>query len=505
MPQTEYQSRFAKGKLRLRLHNFNNSLKKWLLILVVKSEWFVNKYQIYDHFTLQHNEEDWLSQKESRIPYTDINLEQIHFYDVIEIDSINRKSLERFRNLVAKTKMEGISNNSDAVKKYRSFKDKMDIISTGSLLTLSFRNNRNKFNDYLQYVAITYIKTTESYVMIRVKVTASELFLSKFKEIISAKVVSRGIVHFKSYWHILTRIKFIDHESFGTTSLSRGLDNLFYDMQYQVHHNILKYIGGSFSRSIHLQKIPSMYYFEIDNLENFYRDKQLQVLFPRNFEGPFFSSDGKVQIFLNEFEKQNRNSLRIVKEIQIDETQKDSHKSKQNIHMHFLLDSFAFPCAFSAKLNFQLEELNRLKREIYDFSEHISDKQSMYIFYFFTINRKYVRLKIRLTRFITSMKRFEAEFTSTDMIRYVDEGYLKAFYATSPIKERETLHSLYLSEFKYLTKKYDSNIKGIHEVFKSVEELNAYRTNLVLQISSVVIAIFAFIFAFEKIKHFLRL
>jgi len=501
MPTVEYRSRFAKGRLRRIFNDYNNSFKKWLLLTVTKSQRLVRKYRIYDHHTLQHNAEFRFPNDEPRKAYNDIELKHLHFYDVIEIDSINEKSIKKFKVLAGESKRRGFQDNSDPVGIYRSFKNAMDYISLGGLVTVPYRGKKRRSNDYLQFVSVSFIKTMESYVVIRVDVTSSELFLSKFKEIISAEVNSQGIIHYRSYWQILTRKRFIDHQSMGTSSLSRGLDDLFYDMQHQVFQNILQYINGNFSRSRHLQKIPSMYYFEVKDLEGFHKDKKLQILFPRTFDSPFLSANGKTEVYLTELDKQNKNNLRIVRETPIDETTKEEKKSKQDIDLHFLLQSFAFPCAFRAKLNLQIDELNRLKRDIYDFTEYISNKRSLYVFSFFKISSMYIRLKIRLIKFVTSMKRFETEFRPADMTHYVDEEHLAAFTATKPRKERENLLALYMSTFNYLTRKYDSSIKGIQEVFKSVEELNAFRTNLVLQVFSVVIAILALFFAFDKVKQ----
>jgi len=61
----------------------------------------------------------------------------------------------------------------------------------------------------------------------------------------------------------------------------------------------------------------------------------------------------------------------------------------------------------------------------------------------------------------------------------------------------------FIKNFSWQVKELDRQTRGINEVFRSIEEINVYRTNLMLQLISILIAILAIIFTFDKVKSFL--
>jgi len=500
MSAFEYNSRYAKGKLKTKIKELNNGFKKWLLLKVIKREKWVTRFRIYDHLTLQHIEERASFEREPRIPYLDISLKEINFYDVLDIDSIRK---ENIINLLKRSQKYSYRNLHDALNQYADFKHTMNYRSMGELWNISYNGQQKKHSDYIDYISVRYIKTEESFVVLQFHIIPSNTFLETLKKIIAAENNSRGTIHYNSYLHIFRNKKFISHQSFGSNSFRRSITNLFYDIEHQTKKNVSRYLKGMFSVTKH-QGMPRMEYYEVENFHGFHTDKTLISLFPKNFDGPFKDDNSIIEVYLSELDKENRNIIRVVREVKKkDQASILKSSSKEDIDLHFMLENFAFPCAFKAILSYQINSLNTLKRDIYDFIQYISSKRKYGILSFVATNRKYVKLKIRMIRFLTSMKKFENEFLNEGHLRYYDETYLSRYKATNPIKDRDVLLKGYLSEIDYLITTYHSNIKNIQEVFNSVEELNSYRTNLILQLASFVVALLAFIFAFDKVKNFI--
>lgn len=235
-----------------------------------------------------------------------------------------------------------------------------------------------------------------------------------------------------------------------------------------------------------------------------HKDSVLFDHFRNHFFGYYSFRDEEIEIYQNNSHRNDTTHLKVVK-TNGHQTRKNGPKDFSDhsaVETHYLLDSLAFPTTFQAILHQEFSELNRLKRAIYDFVNRVAKPNLLAVFSFAINNHKYVKLKQDLTRVLIRSKRFENEFTKRNIQQFTRHFNLHEF---SP-KERNVQDGdknfliATVNDLSTQLKTLDSRVKSTNEIFKHLEELNTYKTNYRLQIASIIIAILAFIFTFDKVK-----
>lgn len=500
----KYQNTSLKERFNQKVYNF----KKNLLIKLGNS--FLRKR--LDHFDLYTLKraiigKDVLTKSNNifsnqTFNYTSIKLTELHFFEVIEIDNFDkfhRKIISKF----SKQKIFFSSRELRSLKENLSkVKNNLDTISTGGLFSLNFRKKKVHYNDLIDFVELSYIKTNESYFILRIAITPSTHFNSIFYKILEQNDTSNSVIHFKTFLEIIKSKKFISHESFVTSNKCKNIQNLISDVNEQVKLNVTKHLKGIFHKSSSSKFLPHIEYYEVEDMNDFHKDSNLNFNFDRGFDGPFKSQDNEIEVYLSDTRNDKISNVQVIK--------KKGHGAKKSIkndmsdyaklETHYLLNSLAFPCVFKAILHENRLKLNKLKRDIYDFIGDSSKKNKLRFILFFTNNRKYIRLKVKLTEVILILKRFEIEFSRQDLVFYTNDFQLSEFKATTPRPYSNNLLEKIIKSFELQIENLDKKTKDANEVFKSIEELNAYRTNLILQIISIFIGFLALIFTFEKAK-----
>lgn len=492
------------------IENFTNKLKTKFLLILYKYNFTTKRLHILDIFSLRKRTKNGLYSFEKRTnlsedemqEYIDLYLSEIDYFEALEIDNLDKYT----NNIIYKFSNDKLFKSSQDKENLKrnlaEIKKKLDTISWGSLFYIDYEKRRKQSNDLISIADVTYIKTNESFFIIKIKIKPSEKFKMLFAEIIKNEDFTLSRQHFHSFIKILKTKRFHSHESFNISSKCLGLENLLSDLNQQVKKNLTKNFKGYFHNSKIDALLPTIEYYEVKNINEFHNDKSLKQNFNTGFDGYYSIEDNKIDVYFSNTRKRPT-LLQIVKE-------KGHGKKEQTgndltdydwVETHYLLNSLAFPCVFRGIMIEQFEKLNLLKREIYDFSN--SSKHSNFITNVFKYNNTYLKLKQTLVEILITTKRFENEFTKNRLGVYTNEYKLDSFTPRNYRRKTEKKNLLYdiVEEFSIEIKSLNDKTNSINDIFKSIEELNSYRTSYLLQIVSLLIAILAFIFAFDKAKN----
>lgn len=499
----KFQEKSLKNKIllqkKLSKNKFTSKLIDSYEVYALKKTKWLGKYHIDDIFNLPESE---------RYNYTDIKLKELIYFDAIDIDnfdSIENKLISKFSN-----KQKGLFDISDEeLKKTLSkIKNSFDTISNGKLFSINFKKIKSEKSDLISFANLSYTKTNESYFILKITIFPSEKFEKIFQKIINDDFTALRVPHYLSYLNILKKRRFIKHETFIPNLKVHNLRVLLNDLNFQIKGNITKHINGYFHSSSHSNALPCIEYYEVGNINDMKNDIKLQDIFETDYNNHHFAlNDNKVEIYFSDYYRKEQTLIQILKEkrhgSKLDVSPKDT-TDYSNLETYCILNSLSFPCVFQGILNEQLKNHNKLKREIYDFGKNVNKPSFYNRFFFFLHNKKYIQLKQKLSQILISIKRYESEFTNQRIALYTREFDLRNFMKFSDQKQKtnENLLQVIIKDFNYQIKDLDSKTKGTNEIFKTIEELNSYRTNLFLQLISLLIGILAFIFTFNKIKTF---
>ena len=507
-----YYKRYKSKKENLE--EYNTLFKIKLLSMLYKNSFTSKKLDLFDRYLLTKKNKNgkfsfdkkFKLKNENIEAYKDIQLCKIDYFEAIEIDDFHKyvdKIISKFSN---DDKLFRSTNDRKQLKdKLQNVKKNLDSISWGSLFYINYEKHREKDNDLISNVSIGYIKTNESYFIIQIRISFSKKFKDLFAQIIDSEDVSLSKQHYHSYLNILKLRRFHSYESISMSSKCINIENLLSDVNFQVKENITKHFIGYFHKKNTNISLPTIEYYEVEDLKLFHNDSSLKQNFNTGFEGHYAIEDNQIEIYFSNNDKR-LSRLQVVK-------QKGHGKRKQSgkdhtdydyMETHYLLNSLAFPCVFRGILTELFDKLNNLKRDIYDFG---NDTKKINIFkslFFIKYNSSYLELKQTLVKILITTKRFEKEFNKDNLALYTSEYDLKDFTPRNYRRKQEKhnlLHDL-IEDFSAQIKDLKNKTAAINEIFKSIEELNTYRTNYFLQIISLFIAILAFIFTFNKVKDF---
>jgi len=506
-----YNKRYLKkSERKLRLHN---CIKGAILEFITNNKKLCNRFDIWESFKLERYQ--WLDKHNlgrSEVPfehndfYSGIRLNAISFFEVVEIDDCSkfRKTvLSKFGN---SRDFWGIDRKEELKEKLIDLENKFDNISWGRLFTVNYKKHKDKSKDLIDYIDCNYIKTNESYFIIRFDISISDKAKSLIKKIIEQKDVGLTFPNYNSYVKILTSKRFYYNESFRGGLKNYNINNLVKDINTQVKQNVTKYFKGYFHRSKILDVLPSIQLFEVDDIKKFKEDYDLQDIFTTSFGRYYSLQDEQIEIHFSDSWDNTQELIQIVKQ----KGHGDREKNKSDltnydkIEDHYLIRGLSFPCIFSAILREQTNKINTLKRQIYDQIKMSGNKFILRQFLLIGMNKKYLQLKHKSVQILLTIKRFENEFTDKKITLYTRDFPLDTFVLRDKRNNKErNLLQYYVKAFRFQINGIDKRTKSLNEVFKSLEEFNSYKTNYILQLFSIFIAILAFIFAFDKTKNFI--
>lgn len=463
----------------------------------------IDKYSYIKAFNLKN-------ERKNKV-YTEITLNEIIYFEVIEIDDFD-KYKKKIISKFAKDHFFWSTRDKDELKKkLSSIKDGLDMISWGKLFSINYNKKIKQKNDLISFVDINYIKTNESYFILKISVKTSEKFQSEFQKIIEKEDIILNVENYNSFYNIIKTKRFISFESVISSLKCRNLEYLISDLNEQVKINITGKIKGYFHNSKVNKVIPSIEFYEVKDIKKFNKDIDFKQNFDTGFDGYYASKDEEIEIFFSNTTRKSQKLIQVVKQIGHGKkvNSKNDLTNYDRIETHYLLESLAFPCVFKAILSEQFDKLNKLKRDIYDFVNDSSNTSILKIFLFFNYNNRYIKLKQSLTQILLTTKRFESEFTKRKITLYTNHTDLREFNPKDrniriDNAEKDLLNRI-VEEFSNEIKTLDEKTKSTNEIFKSIEELNSYRTNYLLQIISLLIAFLAFILTFEKTKTFFKI
>lgn len=499
--------------LKETFESYNSEFKAKVLLAISKNRFTSKFLHVFDIVTFKekiHNgiysyNKKFKLRDENSKSYKKIQLLELNYFEALEIDDFDKykdKITSKFSN---KPLFYSSRSKSELKEKLANIKKNLDAISWGILFYINFEENRKINNDLISSVDVSYIKTNESYFILNIKILPSEKFKKIFSKIIENTDIMLSKQHYHTYIDILKLKRFQSHQTVSLSSKSLNIDNLLSDLNQQVKKNITKHFKGYFHNSKIDFSLPLIEYYEVEDFIDFHNDLSLKQNFNTGTDGHYSIDDNQIEIY---FTNSNKRSTRIqvIKQKGHGNTVQNGkdHTDYDLLETHYLLNSLAFPCVFRGILNELFEKLNSLKRDIYDFGNDTKNINIFKSLFFFKYNNSYLKLKQTLVQILITTKRFENEFTKDNLALYTSEFELNDFTPRNYKRKIEKKNLLFdiVEEFSASIISLKDKTISTNEIFKSIEELNTYRTSYLLQIISLFIAILAFIFAFDKAKDF---
>jgi len=495
-----------------RKQRVRNRIKGKILESIAKRKKIFKKYRIIDIYSLERKK--WIDKynifiddviKRDESFYSGIRLKDVSFFEVVKLDDFNKFRNTLLSKFGANSGFLGIDRKEDLEKKLSDLENKFDNISRGRLFFINYKNERKSSTDLIDYIDCSYIKTNESYFIIRFDISLSEKANKIVDNIIQQKDIGLSFPNYYSYYRILQKKRFYISTSFSRSLKAYNIKNFVSDLSNQVKENVTKHFNGYFHASKIFQTLPSIQLYEVDEISKFKEDKELTSLYRTGF-GKFFALDDKqIEIHFSDRWNTTNELIHVFKQKGHGSREKNGSDltDYDNLENHFLIDSLTFPCVFSAILREQSYKLSNLKRQIYDQIKDSGNKFIIKHFFLLGANNKYLQLKHKSVQILLTMKRFEEEFTDRNIQLYTRGFPLESLHAQNQREHDEkNLLDYYINAFRYQIGELDKKTKSINEVFKSLEEFNSYKTNFILQLFSILIGVFTFIFAFDKTKNF---
>lgn len=483
------------NKLKIKLFRFvsgNKILSKYFSPYERIEEFkFLKKFDPshwYQDSSSLNDEENFKS-----IPYENISLNEVIYFKTVEIDNFGKWR----KKLIAKFHNDEYLSSAFEKKRFKNdlvfLKDDLGTISFQKIASLNFSKKPRKTNDLISYVRLSFIKTEESYFILRMSVKPSNKFEEIFKEIVKNEGVNYFKTHYNNFRSIIKTRRFVSYKTYPDNLKIQNIKGLLEDLDFQVKESVLKNLIGDF----HSVKLPKIEFYIIDNIIEFKKDSEMNSYFRTSPENIYTSKNKSLKLLFKL--KEDRSLIQVIKQKFNESSNADFEFS--TIEEEYLLRSLSFPCVFQGILFMQQNRLNKLKREVYDYVSEQNNRSFFNRFLFIFSNLKYVKLKQRLAYILAINKRFENEFTEQKILVYTHEFKLEIFKPfEKPISDENNLLNEIIKKFISQIKELNSITKSTNEIFKIVEELNSFRTNLILQIVSLAITFLAFIFAFQDIR-----
>lgn len=504
-----YKKRF--NSFQEKFDNVIDSYKNKSRHFLSKNKWTSKYLDFFEVFSL--NKFKWIDKYSFTeafnmpdiIPYVykDIMLEKIDFFEAIEIDNFDKYRNKILSKFADKQIFFSTKTKDDLKQKLSGVKKNLDTVSWGNLFSIDYKKKHSKRNDLIAFINVSYIKTNESYFILKIDVTPSKKFKSIFKKIISSEDVGLSVPHYNTLINIIRTKRFLSFESFINSLKCKNIELLISDLNQQVKLNITTHLKGYFHNSKTSSILPSIEYYEVDNITDFHRDKDLKQNFNTGFDGHYALPDNEVEIYFSNSTERKHNLIQVLKQKGHGNKLANEITNYDNAETHFLLESLAFPCVFRGILKEQFENLKTLKRDIYDFVNDTKSNNILKKLLFFHYNNRYIKLKQGLTQILLTTKRFESEFTRQNIYMYTKHFELHKFEPRNRRTEKDEKNLLLriIDDLNFMIKSLDTKTKSTNEIFKAIEELNSYKTNFLLQIVSLFIAFLAFVFTFDKTKN----
>lgn len=440
------------------------------------------------------------------VNYTGIDIKNIHFFEVLEIDEFE-KFEGRILKLVkskANRKTQFLfspSSISETKKKLASIKTSFDTISFGEFFSLSFEENTDKRFSLIEFLRFSYTKTSESYFIINLEITPSKLFHGYFKKIIESEA---GFIDDTYYHNIFSIIKGKWIEKYSTVSQLKGgnLNNLFKDLNFQTQIFLRNNFKGVFLSATERYYLPSLENFSVTNLEEFNNDSGLTEYFEKKTREIFVDESNQKEIIFPNIEKEfyTHNAIKIITVKPENET--EDYRVNEYYENRELLQSIITPWILINILNLYWNNIETLKRKVYDFIKKNSKQNYLNRFLRFFTTQKIIQLKYDLAKYRVIFTRFEKEFNPDKLSVYINRSDLSNFLRKGSNKPEQNLLKYFKYRVKFQLRRLEEEIKIINENFTRVEEINSFRTNLFLQYTSILLSLLALIFTFEKVKSF---
>jgi hypothetical protein len=496
------------------IEKYNNNFKSKLLNFLYRNRFTSEYLDGYDLFNLRRSffknvysfDKDIKSINNESKQYKDIKLLELDYFEALEIDNFDKyrgRIISKFSN---NEKFSSSSSRENLKQRLDEVKKEFDSISWGNLFSVNFEKKRRLNNNLIKKFDVSYIKTNESYFILKIKIKPSDEFKNIFQEIINSEDVNISKHHYNSYYNILKLRRFYFSESKFISSKCLSIENLLSDLNQQVKRNITKHFKGYFHNSKIDVAVPSIEYYEVNDFSKFHDDSALKKNFYTGSDGHYSTPDDQVEIYFSNYRKRSTR-VQVVKQKGHGSTPQKGKDitDYDKIESYYLLNSLAFPCVFRGILIELFEKLNSLKREIYDFGNDTNNINIFKSLFLFNYNNSYLKLKQTLVQILITTKRFENEFTKKKLAIYTSEYKLEDFTPRNykgGFKKKNLLYDIVV-EFNNNIKALRHKTSSTNEIFKTIEELHSYRTGYVLQIMSLFIACLAFIFAFDRAKKIL--
>lgn len=425
---------------------------------------------------------------EEKPHYSEVKTKSITLVEVIEIDEFDEFEKAIVKLVSSKSNLYNYNPSGDNIKKVKhrlqDIKVEFNKIKYESLFAFDLRESTHPDFSLIDFLSCSFVKTHESYVILQFLVKPSALFHESFEKLLEGK---SGMMSIPIYNNIVTALRTnrAYNQSTSRDIIENNISYLFMDINVQVKRFVKRHFNGLFLKSAKLNYLPSVEVFTVNSIPECLAGKGLKNYLRRASYDDYMNEDQTLAVvsqnLMFDFVK-----LRGFKILITDKFMASEEESVVNYHIEKLIRAVSVTWALRNITDVIGTRSIDLKRRVFDFIK-INSKKSL-INWLLRIPRTYemISLKSSLVQMKVVVGRLENEFAPKNLKIYTQDAHLEELVNA----EREGNFKIRVtSQIRYRIEHLEREIDQLKQYFKLVEEINKFRTNLSLQIVSLLVGI----------------
>tara|TARA_R110002050_G_scaffold123175_2_gene241810 strand:- start:2081 stop:3469 length:1389 start_codon:yes stop_codon:yes gene_type:complete len=430
-----------------------------------------------------------------------ITLRQIEFIEVIELDDLGTAEKQIFK-IIRENKfftMFGSANNLSASeiteikKKLDGFKSSYKTWSEGKLFSVLNENN-NTDSDLFKSIAFSYFKTYDNLLVLKLNVTPSKKFFQELKSIEKNKTIPNDYItisHFKDF--IRTKRVIRGFRASGNLK-EKGLQNLIFDLNFQLKKNFLSGLKGVFSKRNDTN--PFIAYFNTKSKLDYKElNKGFGIIDSYGISDIFYDQNNGYYAINYWNETKKNKGLYVIGENDAFPKKYDSDKNLEQYCFSVSVFKSWATVHYLRSLN---KELTNLRKSIYQF---INSKNTIKF-------RKQVKIKTKLSKKKIRFQRIQREFNKRNIHFYFMSHDYKSNLlcaVNNRWENYENYYSFIKKQIEYYIKDGDEQISDLDKYFEEISSINLIKLNYKFQFIATLLTIIGLVFAITNAEQIFNL
>lgn len=430
-----------------------------------------------------------------------ISLRKIEFIEAIELDDLQTAEKQIFK-IIKENKfftIFGRDNKLSAseISKIRDqlneFKSSYKTWSEGALFSIKNENPRS-INDLFESISFRYFKTFDNLLILKLDVTPSKKFFEKLKSIQTNKTVPNDnitISHFKDF--LKTKRIITGFRATGNLK-EKGLQNLIYDLNFQLKKNFFLGLQGVFSKNN--GENPFIIYFNAKSKLDYKElNKGLGIVDTNDISDTFYDQNNGYYAINYWNSSKKCKGLYVIGENNAFPKKYDSDK---NLEQYCFSSSIFKSWAIVHYLRSLNKELNDLRKSIYQF---INSNNSIKF-------KEQIKIKTKLSKKKIRFQRIQREFNKRNLYFY----FISHDYNSNSLQainnrweNYENYYSFVKERIDFFIKDGDEQVTDLDKYFEEISSINLIKLNYKFQFIATLLTLIGLVFAITNAEDIFNL